>query len=144
MALDTVVKRCKDENIVMLSLDIKSFYYSVNFDFNELKNLFAGDKRYKEIEFLTNIINCIYKKYTEIIRKYKKGMPNDIDKLILPIGMISPIMVREILLKNIDDCFVNKLNPRYYGRYVDDILLVLKVDEETTINSETIVDKLLL
>lgn len=144
MALDTVVKRCKDENIVMLSLDIKSFYYSVNFDFNELKNLFADDKRYKEIEFLTNIINCIYKKYTEIIRKYKKGMPNDIDKLILPIGMISPIIVREILLKNIDDCFVNKLHPRYYGRYVDDILLVLKVDEETTINSETIVDKLLL
>lgn len=141
-ALDTVVKRCKDENIVMLSLDLKSFYYSVNFDFDELMNLFGDDERYNEIEFLTNIINCLYKRYTEIVRKYKKGISN-VDKLILPIGLISPIIVRDILLKNIDDSFINILHPRYYGRYVDDILLVLKVDEETTIDSETIVDKIL-
>lgn len=142
-ALDTVVKRCKEENIVMLSLDLKSFYYSVNFDFDELKILFRNDERYNEIEFITNIICCLYKRYTEIIRTYKKGMEIEADKLILPIGLISPIIVRDILLKNIDDNFIDRLHPKYYGRYVDDILLVVKVEEETTIDSETIVDKIL-
>lgn len=142
-ALDTVVERCKEENIVMLSLDLKSFYYSVNFDFGELDILFENDERYASINFLTDIVRRIYMKYTEIIRKYKKGIVADIDKLILPIGLISPIIVRDILLKDIDDSFIDKLNPRYYGRYVDDILLVVNVEEGTIIDSDTIVDKIL-
>ena len=52
--------------------------------------------------------------------------------------------MRDILLKNIDDSFINILHPRYYGRYVDDILLVVKVEEGIIIDSETIVDKILL
>ena len=42
-ALDVAKAYCKSENILMISLDLKSFYYSVNFDFNSLDAIFDQD-----------------------------------------------------------------------------------------------------
>lgn len=50
-ALDVAKESCKNDNILMVSLDLKSFYYSVDFDFKLLSKLFIENERYSEISF---------------------------------------------------------------------------------------------
>lgn len=143
-ALNSVMEKCKQETIVMLSLDIKSFYYSVRFNFEELDVIFKEDERYKELYFYTKVVKEIYQKYTKLVRRYKKGIGNNINECILPIGLISPIIVREILLNSIDNNIVNNLQPCYYGRYVDDMLLVVNFKEYEHLNIDKIIYDLLV
>ena len=86
--------------------------------------MFNGDVRLDEFAELSKILKCAYLQYTTLIRKQKKGIPNT-DNSVFPIGLLSPIVLRESYLNNFDRVLVTKLNPTYYGRYVDDILFVV-------------------
>ena len=142
-ALDTVKEKCQDENIVMLSMDLKSFYYSVEFDFEELESIFSSDKRYQSIDFYTKVVKNVYKKYTNLVGEYKHGIEKCKDKYVLPIGLISPMVIREIILSSVDKDIVEKLHPFYYGRYVDDMLLVMKINRLDKNTSEMVIDSML-
>ncbi|WP_259373127.1 reverse transcriptase domain-containing protein, partial [Roseateles chitinivorans] len=51
---------------------------------------------------------------------------------ILPIGLLSSGLLGNLVLKEFDKKIKEEINPSYYGRYVDDILLVttnFKVEE---------------
>lgn len=143
-ALDVAKEYCKRENILMISLDLKSFYYSVNFDFQTLDEMFNQDKRYSDISFLTNLIRLIYKKYTLLISKHKCGVKKPESKNILPIGLISPLLLRDIYLAPIDSDIVDKVSPRYYGRYVDDMLIVVNTDDSVNSTVEEFINKVLV
>lgn len=114
-------------NQIMFSLDIKSFYYSVRFKFDMLNELLADDTRLAEINFITTIEEKIYKAYTQLIIKYKKGIniKKDSNETIFPIGLLSPIVLRELYLFKFDSNIENILNPTHYGRYVDDMIIVI-------------------
>lgn len=56
---------------VMFSLDIKGFYYSVFWKFSILDNIFGQDVRFQELRFLTDIIQRIFERYTDVIRDYR-------------------------------------------------------------------------
>lgn len=56
---------------VMFSLDIKGFYYSVFWKFTILDNIFGEDTRYQELRFLTDIIQRIFERYTDVIGAYR-------------------------------------------------------------------------
>jgi len=143
-ALDIAKECCKSENILMISLDLKSFYYSVNYDFKSLDEIFNQDERYSEISFLTNLVQLIYKKYTFLISKYKCGIKKSEGKNILPIGLISPLLIRDIYLAPIDHDIMDKILPRYYGRYVDDMLIVVNVDDSANLTAEEFINLLLV
>lgn len=143
-ALDVAREYCKSENIVMVSLDLKSFYYNVNFDFRKLDELLQQDKRYSEISFLTKIISQIYKEYTYLISRYKCGIKKSEEKNIFPIGLISPLLLRDIYLAPIDNVIVENISPRYYGRYVDDMLIVVNIDETGNLSVEDFINQVLI
>jgi len=71
-AFDKVKEKLPETDVVMINLDLKSFYYSVEFDFNNLNILLNNDNRLKEIKFLTDIIEKIFNRYTKLISQYKK------------------------------------------------------------------------
>ena len=127
-AFSIVEKEKNKTDLLLITLDLQSFYYSVNFDFHNLPSILNSDPRLQQIDLLSNIINMVYLQYTSIIRKYKKGIPSG-DTCVFPIGLLSPMVLREIYMKSFDDQIVASLTPSYYGRYVDDILLVLPADE---------------
>ncbi len=117
----------KDQNksdLVLITLDLQSFYYSVNFDFEVLSSIFCDDPRIQQIRLLTNIIKGVYHQYTSLIKKSKKGIPDN-ETCVFPIGLLSPMVLREAYMKSFDDMMASSLKPNYYARYVDDILLVL-------------------
>ena len=116
-----------NSDLVMVNLDLQNFYYSVEFDFSNLKKLLAYDARLDKIEFLTEIQKQVFEKYTKIIRELKPGVTKEDNKCIFPIGLLSPVILRELYLKKLDNTLLKRLTPYYYGRYVDDMLFVINV-----------------
>lgn len=123
-AFAAIEKKQNKTDQVLLTLDLQSFYYSVNFDFANLPSILNSDPRIQQIDGLTDIIQGVYSQYTRLIRKYKKGVP-DGETCVFPIGLLSPMVLREPFMKSVDDMIASLLRPTYYGRYVDDILIVL-------------------
>lgn len=143
-AFETIQKNNTETDSLLLCLDLKSFYYSVDFDFEKLSALLNNDSRLTQFSFLTMLIQKIYVKYTNIIVKYKKGIKVQENNCIFPIGTISALILREIYLYSFDSKFVSALHPLYYKRYVDDILIVLKTDKANENNIDDIIYKYLI
>lgn len=106
------------KDVAFISLDIKEFFDSVDFDINPLP---VNSKKYS---YLTEILSRIHKRYAEV-----RGVTRN----ILPIGLLSSGVLANFHLARFDAEVTDKVTPRYYGRYVDDILLVIaakKIDEK--------------
>ena len=117
-----------EQNQLMFSLDLKSFYYSVRFNFESLRTLLKEDPRLDEISFVSCIQETIYKKYTHLIAKYKTGIDVKNNATIFPIGLLSPILLRELYLHEFDLNIKKALSPIHYGRYVDDMIIVIPTE----------------
>lgn len=141
-----VIENSKDkDDLLFLSIDFKNFYYSVEFDFSNLKQLLKDENKLDEFVFITEVVENIYRIYTEKISTIKKGISaKQNGKCIFPIGMLSPLVLREIYLTEYDNDLLKKLKPLYYGRYVDDILLILKADNYHGIEPIKYIDKALV
>ncbi|CEP87197.1 Reverse transcriptase (RNA-dependent DNA polymerase) [[Clostridium] sordellii] len=125
-------KRC-----LMITLDIKDYFYTANIDFDKLKYdllLVDSDKdKYKDkntedniikqnLKFIINdIVINIFNKYTKII----KGRE---DENIIPIGFIPSYIIFNWYLNEFDNQVIKELNPIYYGRYIDDITIVIPIN----------------
>ncbi len=126
------------KNIALLLMDIKGYYYHVDIDFDKLLNdsEFAIKKYKNEIQdkdrlFISNLnqfLKLFYLNYTDLIKKYLLHT-NNIDekqKSVLPIGLFSSKILANWYLKEFDDLVTTNLNPSYYGRYVDDMIIVIQ------------------
>ena len=143
-AFKTIQKIHSYSDSLLLCLDLKSFYYSVDFNFCQLEELMKNDPRLQQFSFLTDIIKKIYHAYTKLIIKYKKGVKVQENNTIFPIGITSAIVLREIYLYRFDSQIVNTLSPKYYNRYVDDILIVLEADRINETSTEELINKYLI
>lgn len=115
-------------NQLMLSLDLKSFYYSVRFEFSLLSDFLGNDSRLSDISFISRIEEQIYLAYTKLISKYKIGVDVKNSATIFPIGLLSPILLRELYLYKFDQKIRMLLKPTHYGRYVDDMIIVMPAE----------------
>lgn len=129
-AFKCIEKTHEKNNTILMCLDLKSFYYSVEFSFDKIPQYFNNDERLGTFAFLTSIIEEIYHHYTKIIVNYKKGIKNHDNTSIFPIGVISVYVLRELYLADLDCQITTTLSPKYYNRYVDDILIVIDSDED--------------
>lgn len=143
-AFKTIEKQHRKSNTILLCLDLKSFYYSVEFSFIQILDYLGQDKRLSSFDFLTTIIENIYSNYTQLISQYKKGIRNNKNSCIFPIGIASPLVLRELYLRRFDATIAETLTPLYYSRYVDDMLIVLKTNEEDLANHNEIINKYLI
>lgn len=131
---------------VLFSLDIKGFYYSVYWKFTILDNIFGEDARYKELRFLTHIIQRIFEMYTGIIGDYRV-VNQEIEKqeYVLPIGLFSSMLLANIYMTEFDRMIKNSPKVLHYGRYVDDIIIVVNVSgNEEEISDKTAFEKCLV
>lgn len=128
-AIQTIDKNRKNKSMVMISLDIKSYYYSVVWKFDFLNSV-IGNEKYKEMDSLTYIIEKIFRKYTNLVSEVRI-INQDVDKreYILPIGMFSSMLLANMYLADFDKEIISFDKILYYGRYVDDMLLVIDVSE---------------
>jgi len=116
----------RNEGSAILMLDISSYYYSVNMDFSSLDDYILPKLKNDEVKQYRNITRVIKKIFIEYNDKLSLLKDEIINKqLTLPLGIcISPILANWYL-HEMDKKIVKSIQPFYYGRYVDDIMIVL-------------------
>lgn len=125
----------QQDDVLIFTLDFKRYYYSVDVSEEFMKEILTGVKGksdYNE-EYLSRIndfVYCVIKRYSQI---YKEHSGEEWIRRILPIGFLPSGVLANECLKKFDTAILDGWNPLYYGRYVDDILLVEKVEEGSRI-----------
>ncbi|WPO84110.1 reverse transcriptase domain-containing protein [Chryseobacterium sp. JJR-5R] len=125
-AVNTAQQLLKNnKNTLFLNLDIKDYYYSARIS----ENYFRSDGK----DNLNILMENLHRTFTEKVLQLK--IPYDftqevtengeIKKFIIPIGLQSSLIIANEYLKDFDKIILEKYKPAYYGRYVDDILIVL-------------------
>jgi hypothetical protein len=121
---EDLMDRGKDALIIML--DIKNFFYSVNIDQKDFDS-FIEKKADKTIKRLNDFVY-------QSIEEYSKKFANRYEERnFLPIGFLPSNVLSNWCLDKFDKTIINKHNPQYYGRYVDDIIIVEKVENRNII-----------
>lgn len=108
-----------DRKIVALTADVSSFYHELNPDFMQAP-AFINDVLGLELEEDEVKLNRLF------IRALKHWAAATPLKKGLPVGLPASAVVANIALVELDRCIEQQVAPIYYGRYVDDILLVME------------------
>lgn len=120
----------KGKNISIINFDIENYYHSVNLSFDyllsEYDKLWPNDK-IKE-DKLTSVIQSIYSKYWELTQASDEEAfcGRNEGKHALPLGLMSARILANWNLSPLDNHIIEKYKPFYYGRYVDDCMLVVE------------------
>lgn len=126
----------KNEDVLILTLDFERFYYSVDITEDYMQSILH--KAYEnstpnECALPSRINEMVFKIITEYSKQYRELFPDEEKGNILPIGFLPSNVIANWCLKPFDDALTDGWNPLYYGRYVDDILIVEKVEKNSAI-----------
>ena len=107
----------KKESIVAITADVSSFYHELNPDFlvnNAFLKLIDLELDDEDKGFTNQLI--------AILKKWAKQTPL---KKGLPVGLPVSALVANVALIELDQLIQQEVVPLYYGRYVDDLILVM-------------------
>lgn len=122
--LERLYDRKKDA--LLVSLDIKSYFYSVAFDFSKIETLFGKHDLFNDVKPLTSFMQACFESYYLKISRYRVDLPTlKKNAYILPIGLFSSMVLGNIYLAEFDRRVRANKDITYYGRYVDDMLFVI-------------------
>ncbi|EKS4346090.1 hypothetical protein QB607_004152 [Clostridium botulinum] len=129
----------KGNRSTMLSLDIKEYYYSINLDIKndkeKIMKIFKNRKNKQNIslenfKYINDYVFDVIEAYSKVmeLNRLSDNNQNKIVRNIMPIGFLPSSILSNWYLHEFDESVNSKINPLYYKRYVDDILIVLNTD----------------
>ena len=117
-----------DNDTCIVNFDIANFYHSIDFNFDAFVAAFEEEHPAKEIskDPLTGVIKRIYEKYWSCTYASKEEVFQGDNKGRHPLSLslLSSHILANWYLKPLDDYIINTYHPIYYGRYVDDCMIV--------------------
>lgn len=138
-AADLLTK--ENRSVCIISLDLEEFYYRVQLDWNALRVSRPKNSQPKGLmrrvywrKFLgDNLLACvkaICEAFQSQISQHLKITHPDLppESTCLPIGLCSSPVIANWYLREFDKEILSEVRPAYYGRYVDDILIVVAND----------------
>lgn len=114
------------KSIVAMTMDVQRFYHQVAPNFMVRKEFIARagvELTPEELAFTEDFIASINRWY-ESTPDYKTRPEGAI-----PVGLSASRVISNVLLAEFDEVVSSRLNAIYYGRYADDIFLVVKAPE---------------
>lgn len=108
-----------DMKIVALTADVSSFYHELNPGFMRNPAFVTGLLKLELTEFQTKL----HRLFIRALQAWAAATPL---KKGLPVGLPASAIVANMALIELDRCIEQQVAPIYYGRYVDDILLVME------------------
>lgn len=140
---DTGIKKAKQllveegRNVAILGLDLQEYFYRVDIDFKEVGAALATASRGAIKAGKDSLLACIEavcKTYRSRISPLLGMTHHDIGPTVtgLPIGLCSSVLLANWYLQDFDTEVLDSVRPAYYGRYVDDILLVVPTAKDPT------------
>ena len=107
-----------DKRVVALTADISSFYHELNPGFMLQENFSSSI----DIE-LSEEQKKLHRLFIRALQAWSATTPL---KKGLPVGLPASAVVANMALIELDSAIAKEVMPLYYGRYVDDIILVLE------------------
>lgn len=107
-----------DKKIIALTADVTGFYHELNPDFlldERFNDLFQLDLTLDEQKLHRLFISALHA--WAVNTPLKKG---------LPVGLPASALVANVALMELDRLIEQQVVPLYYGRYVDDLILVME------------------
>ena len=145
-----------DKNAIMISLDLREYFYRSLIDFEALNRDLWDTRKYVNEKFnysnesngaeklnlkidqaLTRFIEKVFNEYSnKFNRRYSsktlEGKRINTKKYpMIPVGFLPSLIISNWNLQGFDQAVVENVQPHYYGRYVDDILIVLGSHEKS-------------
>ncbi|RYG94467.1 MAG: RNA-directed DNA polymerase, partial [Alphaproteobacteria bacterium] len=126
-SIDDALKN--EDSVVALTLDFSSYYHSIDPDFmldERFKSAIGLELNGWESDFTKDFINTIQQwgaTAASVIGAQDLAAPQIGG---IPIGLAAVRIITNVLLYEMDRAIVDALHPIYYGRYVDDVFLVIK------------------
>lgn len=146
---DTGIRKAKqlliDErrNVAILGLDVQEYFYRIDIDFDEVRDCLqrtnpASDADTEDQYQLLTCIKKIGVAYRESISEMLGQTHPDIGGSVagLPIGLCSSLVLANWYLQDFDRSILKSVRPAYFGRYVDDILLVVPVPSDPALDND--------
>lgn len=129
--------------VVALTMDLTSFYHNVDPAFL-LDARFLKQSRFADANngaTLTRAERRFTKQLVTAFSTWASHLPhsNGDSSIGVPVGPSAPRVIANVLLAEFDRLVQEKLSPVYYGRYVDDVFLVLR-DSGTYTSAERVVE----
>lgn len=122
------------QDVVIMTMDFKRYYYSLDINSAVMKDVLDSidkdelDDDYKDCrELLNTFVGEVIEKYSSLFEKEFGG------RNILPIGFLPSNILGNWCLNKFDKAIIDGWNPVYYGRYVDDVIIVDKVERNSTL-----------
>ena len=110
----------KTSSVVAVTMDITSFYHSI--ELNEFKEEGFYEKFSLDIKFKENPkLKQFHESFIGLLSLWNEKIESENG---LPIGLFASSVLANAVMKDFDTKVTKNLAPTYYGRYVDDILLV--------------------
>lgn len=135
-----------ERDVLFINLDIKDYFHSVRipndliYSENRTHYIFAHNnlnKLFLKIHHIyTEKASVKYQQPHDFSNELNRNENNELLEFILPIGLLSSFVLANDYLKDFDKRIVERYKPAYYGRYVDDILLVLADPNPNSYNEE--------
>ena len=123
-------------DVVVITLDFERFFYSVDISKELMDGIYddvikemeeEGEIEESQRELLKALNDFIHK----VIIRYAELFEQFDNQKILPIGFLPSNVLANYALRNFDRAILNGWNPIYFGRYVDDILVVDKIESNS-------------
>lgn len=119
------------EDVAILSMDLKSYYYHIQPDFDLFTKLIheeITDPHELEIALKLNQLLglIVWRYYITVKPSMEITHQESCNKIGLPIGFTSSSIISNWYLLEFDTEIATNVRPVYYGRYVDDIMMVFK------------------
>ena len=118
----------KGHDALILTLDLKKFYYKTGITKDAFYTILSDDDSPKNAS-LHSAVYSIIKRYTEVLRERNVEHSGN----VLPIGFLPSAVLSNWCLSEFDKGILDFWNPSYYGRYVDDIIIVEKIEKGSDI-----------
>lgn len=130
---------------ILISIDIKSYYYSINLKFRSFDKLFSCSKELKKFNVITKAMQQVYIKYTKCVSKYSNNISITTQTTsVLPIGLLSSMLIANVYLSHFDKTINSKKCIKSYGRYVDDMIFVFSYNDLSFKSNDEIINDTLI
>lgn len=124
------------QDVVIITMDFRRYYYSLDVDDKALDEVYKEYLRESDIKDEDPYYLLISRRLNSfigaVISRYSKHFGELFEnRKILPIGFLPSNILGNWCLHRFDKAVIDGWNPVYYGRYVDDILIVDKIEHNS-------------
>jgi len=126
-----------NQDALILTLDFRNFFYSVHVskeDFSGIYSIFqqSVDDDPLWVERVHTFVYRVLQTYSDKVRQINTDEELSLgQRVFLPIGFLPSYILSNWTLTSFDKVISERINPVYYGRYVDDIIIVDKVEKNS-------------